>query len=74
MPILVLLLLRVTQPTWRSQSIHMTCCSSVLDLLSAGKGQFGKFAFQLAIISYWNKNGSYDGEVDVWMALQLGKV
>ena len=45
----VLLSLRATQPTWRHESSHMTCCSSVLDLQTARKGQFGKFAFQLAI-------------------------
>jgi len=48
----VLLSLRVTQPTWRRECSHMTCCSSVLDLQTAGKGQCGKLTFQLAIISY----------------------
>jgi len=48
----VLLSLRVTQPTWRPDSCHLTCCSSVLDLQTEGKGQFGKFAFQLAIMSH----------------------
>jgi len=46
----------------------MTCCSSVLDLQTARKGQFGKLTFQLAIISYWKKNGSYDGKVVVGIA------
>ena len=48
----VLLSLRVTQPTWRPESNHMT---SVLDLQTAGKEQFGKFAFQLSIISLEQK-------------------
>jgi len=48
----VLLSLRVTQPPWRPECSHMTSCSSVLDLLTAGKGQFVKLTFQLAIISY----------------------
>jgi len=46
----------------------MTCCSSVWDLQTAGKGQFGKLAFQLAMISYENKNGSYDVKVAVGIA------
>jgi len=40
----------------------------VLDLQTAGKEQLGKFAFQLAIISYLNKDGSYDGKVAVGIA------
>jgi len=64
----VLVLLRVTQPPWRSESSHMTCCSSVLDLQTAGNGQIVKFAFRLAIMSYKNKNGRCGGEVAVGMA------
>jgi len=40
----------------------------VLDLQTAGKGQFGKLTFQLAMISYENKNGSYDVKVAVGIA------
>jgi len=64
----ILLSLRVTQPTWRPECSHMTCCSSVLDLQTAGKGQFGKLTFQLALISNGNKNGSCDVKVAVEIA------
>jgi len=67
MQLSVLLSLHVTQPTWRPKSGYMTCCSSVLDLQTAGKGQFRKFAFQHAIMSYQNKYGRYDVEVAVGM-------
>ena len=58
----VSLSLRVTQPTWSPECSHMTCCSSVLDLQTAGKGQFGKLTFQLAMISYENKMGAMMGK------------
>jgi len=44
--------LGVAQSTWMEpESSHMTYCSFVLDFQTAGKEQFGKFAFQLAFIS-----------------------
>jgi len=62
----VLLWLRVMQSTWRPEFSHMTFCSPVLHLQTAEQLQFVKFAFQVAIILYYNKHWSYDGGSSCW--------
>jgi len=62
----VLLSLRVTQPPWRPECSHMTCCSSVLDCRLQGRGTLENLHFNLQLSYNRTKMGAIVQVICLW--------